>query len=96
MDPQTLATARDLALVLLIVEVFILALPLVIIPFYILRYLPRVKAPIRPNLRIVRRNTEQVEKGTKAVMGAMVLPFLWTAATAAALKRAVLVIAGRR
>lgn len=96
MDPQTLATARDLALVLLIVEAFILALPLVIIPFYILRYLPRVKGPIRPNLRIVRQRTEQLERVTKAIMGAMVLPFLWTAATGAALKRGVLIILGRR
>jgi hypothetical protein len=96
MDPQTLATARDLALVLLIVEAFILALPLVIIPFYILRYLPRVKAPIRPNLRIVRQKTEQVERVTKAAMGTMVLPFLWTAATTAALKRGLLYIVRRR
>jgi len=33
MTPETLALARDLALVLLIVEAVILALPLLIIPF---------------------------------------------------------------
>jgi hypothetical protein len=54
MDPQSLAIARDLALILLILEAAVLALPLLIIPFYIIRYLPRVKAPIRPNLRKIR------------------------------------------
>lgn len=96
MDPQTLATARDLALILLIVEAFVLALPLVIIPFYILRYLPRVRAPIRPNLRIARQRTEQVETVTKAVMGTIALPFLWSAAVCAALKRGLLYMVRRR
>jgi hypothetical protein len=87
MDPQILATGRDLALILLIVEAVILALPLLIIPFYILRYFPRLRAPIRPNLRLVRQKTEQVERVTKTVTGAAIWPFLWTAATAAALRR---------
>jgi len=96
MDPQTLATIRNLALILLIAEAFVLALPLVIIPFYILRYMPRVKDPIRPNLRIVRQRTEQVERVTKAVMGTVALPFLWAAATSAALKRGLLYLVRRR
>lgn len=96
MDPQSLAIARDLALILLIVEAAILALPLLIIPFYIIRYLPRVKAPIRPNLRKARQRTVQAERVTKVVMGMAVQPFLWTAAATAALRRGLQYIARRR
>lgn len=96
MDPQSLAIARDLALILLIVEAAILALPLLIIPFYIIRYLPRVKAPIRPNLRKVRQRTVQAERVTKVVMGMAVQPFLWTAAATAALRRGLQYLARRR
>lgn len=96
MDPQSLAIARDLALILLIVEAAVLALPLLIIPFYIVRYLPRVKAPIRPNLRKIRQRTVQAERVTKVVMGMAVQPFLWTAAATAALRRGLQYIARRR
>ena len=95
-NPETLAIGRDLAVILLIVEAAILALPLLIIPFLILRYLPRVKAPIKPNLRKVRQRTVQVERVTKVVMGMAVQPFLWTAAMTAALRRGLEHILGRR
>lgn len=87
MNPDALAIGRDLALILLVVEAVILAVPLLIIPFYILRYLPRLKAPIRPNLRRVRQRMVQVERTTKVVTATAVQPFLWTAALAAALRR---------
>jgi hypothetical protein len=96
MDPETLATGRDLALILLIIEAAIIALPLVIIPILILRYLPRIRAPIRPNLRRVRQGTLQVERVTKVVMGMAVQPFLWAAATGAALRRGLEYLARRR
>jgi len=96
MEPETLALGRNLALILLIVEAAILALPLLIIPFYILRYLPRVKAPIRSNLRRVRLGAGQAERVTKIVMAVAVQPFLWTPATAAALRRGVEYVVRRR
>ncbi len=96
MDPETLAMGRDLALVLLIVEAAILALPLLIIPFFILRYLPRLKSPIRPHLRRARQTTAQAERLTKVVMGMTVQPFLWTAAMTAALRRGLAHVVGRR
>lgn len=96
MDPQTLAVGRDLALVLLVVEAFVLALPLLIVPFLILRYLPRIREPIRPNLAIVRQKTEQAERLTKAVMDTAVLPLLWTSALAAGLRRSLEYMARRR
>ncbi|TKJ29633.1 MAG: hypothetical protein CEE40_07790 [Chloroflexi bacterium B3_Chlor] len=96
MTPETLALARDLALVLLIVEAIILGLPLLIIPFYAIRYLRRLKAPIRPNLRKVRRRTAQVEKVTKAAMAIAVQPFLWARATGAGVRRACGYLARRR
>jgi len=96
MDPGTLAVGRDLALILLILEAVMLALPLLIIPFFILRHLPRVKAPIRPILRRVRQSMERVERMTKVVMGIVVQPFLWTAATTAALRRGLEYMVRRR
>lgn len=96
MDPQSLAVARDLALILLIVETAVLALPLLIIPFLALRYLRRVKAPIRPNLRKVRQATRRMEQTTKIVMGIAVQPLLWATAAAAGLGRGLEYLARRR
>lgn len=96
MDPEALAVGRDLALILLIIEAAILAVPLLIIPYLILRYLPRVRAPMAPNLRRIWQTTSQVEQATKAIMGTVVQPFIWTAATGAALRRALEHLARRR
>jgi hypothetical protein len=96
MEPATLATARNLALILLVVEAAVLTLPLLIIPFFILRHLPRIKTPIRPALRTVRQRTEQVERGTKAVMSMAVQPLLWTMAAIAGLRGALSYVARRR
>ncbi len=87
METETLAFGRDLALILLALEAALLALPLLVIPFYILRYLPRVTHPLRPNLRRVKRKSMQVERVTKFAMGMVVQPFVWTAAAATALRR---------
>ena len=96
MTPETLAFARDLALILLAVEAMVLLSPLLIVPFYIVRYLPRYTAPIRPNLRKIRRRTQQVEQKTKVILAIAVQPFLWAAATAAGLRRGLGYLARRR
>lgn len=96
MTPETLALARDLALVLLIVEAVILGLPLLIIPFYAIKYLRRLKAPIRRSLRKVGRRTAQVEMATKAAMAIAVQPFLWAGAAGAGVRRACSYLARRR
>ncbi len=96
MTPETLAFARDLALILLAVEAMVLLSPLLIIPIYIIRYLPRYTAPIRPNLRRIRRRTQQVEQMTKVILALAVQPFLWAAGTAAGLRRGLRYLARRR
>jgi len=86
MSPEALAIGRDLALILLIIEAMVLAVPLLVVPFYAVRYLPRVKAPTREKLRLIRQGTEQVEKATKLVSSMAVQPFLLSGAAAEGLK----------
>jgi len=96
MNVEALALGKDLALILLVVEAVILAIPLLVILFYVIKYLPQVRAPIRPNLLKVRRTMKQVEEVTKLVLGMVVQPLLWMAASAAGLKRALGYLATRR
>ena len=86
MSPEALAIGRDLALILLIIEAMVLAVPLLVVPFYAVRYLPRAKAPTREKLRLIRQGTEQVEKATKLVSSMAVQPFLLSGAAAEGLK----------
>jgi len=80
MSPETLALGRDLALIVLTLEAIVLALPLLIVPFYAIRYMRRARAPIRPVLRRVRRRAMQVEDATKLVSSLAAQPFLWARA----------------
>jgi len=96
MNVEALALGRDLALILLVVEAVIIAIPLLVILFYVIKYLPQVRAPIRPSLLKVRRTMKQVEEVTKLVLGMVVQPLLWMAASAAGLKRALGYLATRR
>ncbi len=96
MTPETLAVARDLGLILLAVEAMVLMSPLVIIPIYIIRYLRRYSAPIRPYLRRIRQRTQQVERVTTVTTAVSVQPFLWTAAITAGLRTGLKYLARRR
>ncbi len=96
MTPETLAVARDLGLVLLAVEAMVLISPLLIVPVYIIRYLRRYSAPIRPQLRRVRHRTQQVEHMTTVTAAVSVQPFLWTAAITAGLRTGLKYLARRR
>lgn len=96
MNVEAIALGRDVALILLIFEAVILAVPLLVVPFYVIRYLPRVKAPVRPSLRKVRLRTQQVEQVTKTVMGVAIQPFIWTGGAVQGLRRALEYLATRR
>jgi hypothetical protein len=96
MTPEAVVIGRDLALILLIAEAFVLALPFAIIPFYAIRYLRRFKPPVRSTLRQIRQTTEQAEKATKLVSSMAVQPFLWAAAAAEGFKWGLRYLAKRR
>jgi hypothetical protein len=96
MPLEAVALGRNLALILLIIEVVVLAVPLVVIPFYAIRYLRRAKAPIRPKLRQIRAGAERAEKTTKLVSSMTVQPFLWAAGAAEGLKNGLGYLARRR
>lgn len=87
MSADGLTLARDLALILLVVEAVVLAIPLLIIPFYAIRYIRRFKAPIKPRLRQVRNGTEQAERLSKLASAVAVQPIFWTWAVTEGLKR---------
>jgi len=96
MSPEAVAIGRNLALILLAIEAMVLAVPLLVIPFYAVRYLRRVGAPTRGILRRIRQGTKQAEKTTKLVSSIAVQPFLWTGAAAEGLKRGLGYLVGRR
>jgi hypothetical protein len=96
MPLEAVVVGRDLALVLLVAEAFVLALPLAIVPFFAVRYLRRVKPPVRSTLRHIRQATGEVEKATKLVSSMAVQPFLWAAAATEGLKGLLRYLAKRR
>ena len=96
MSPETVATGRDLALILLAIEAMVLVVPLLVGLFYAARYLPRVSPPTREKLRQVRQVTQQVEETTKLVSSMAVQPFLLSGAAAEGLKRGLAYLVRRR
>jgi hypothetical protein len=96
MSADGLTLARDLALILLVVEAVVLAIPLLIIPFYAIKYLRRFKAPIKPRLRQVRNGTEQAERLSKLASAVAVQPVFWTWAASEGLKRGLRYLVKRR
>ena len=65
MDPVTVALWRDVALILLVAEGFILILPALLLLVYAFRGLRRARAALLPALTSAQRRTEQVEKGAR-------------------------------
>ena len=96
MSPEAVATGRDLALILLIIEAIVLAIPLLVGPFYAVRYLPRVGPPTREKLRQVRQVAAQVEETTRLVSSKAVQPFLLSGAAAEGLRRGLGYLVRRR
>jgi hypothetical protein len=96
MSVEGLTLARDLALILLVVEAVVLAIPLVVIPFYAIRYIRRLKAPIRPWLRQVRNGAEQAERVSRLASAVAVQPVFWTWAASEGLKKGLRHLVKRR
>lgn len=96
MSADSLALARDLSLILLVLEAVIIAVPLIVVPFYAVRYLRRAKAPIKPKLRQVRGMVEQAERVSKLASAVAVQPVFWTWAATTGLKRGLTYLAKRR
>jgi hypothetical protein len=96
MSLEAVALGRNLALILLVVESALISLPLLFVAFYLIKYLRRLKAFIRPRLRRVRRRTRQVEHVTKLSSSMAVTPFLWASASVEGFKRGIARVARRR
>jgi len=96
MSAEGLTLARDLSLVLLVMEAAVVAVPLVILPFYAIKYVRRLKAPIKPRLRQVRSGVERAERLSKLASAVAVQPVFWTWAATEGLKRGLSYLAKRR
>jgi len=88
MSLEAVEVVRDVALIILVAEAVVLVLPLLVIPFYAIRYLRRFKSPIRSSLRRVRQKTVQAERATKLVASLTVQPFLLAVAATEGMKGA--------
>jgi hypothetical protein len=78
MDPKTVALWRDVALILLVAEGFILSLPALFLLVYALRGLRRAKGSLLPALTSAQKRTERVEKGTHTFSSLLVSPIIRT------------------
>lgn len=88
MSIEAVEVLRDVALIILVAEAAVLVLPLLVIPFYAIRYVRRFKSPTRSSLRLVRQKTLQAEKATKLVASLTAEPFLLAIAASEGLKGA--------
>jgi len=96
MSLETIEVLRDVALVILVAEAVVLVLPLLIIPFYAIKYVRRFKSPTRSSLRLVQQKTMQAEKATKLVASLTAEPFLLAIAAGEGLKGALRYLGRRR
>lgn len=78
MDPETVALWRDVALILLVAEGFILILPGLFLLGYALRGLRRAKASLLPALTSAQKRIEWVEKGIHTFSSLLVSPIIRT------------------
>jgi len=82
-----LATARNLSLILLGVEACVLILPLGVLFFFTIKGLRYVNAQTRRFAPIARTRAAQVEQGTAAGLGALMVPLLAVASFLTALEQ---------
>jgi len=78
MDPKTVALWRDVALIFLMAQGFILSLPALLLTVYALRGLRRVKGSLLPALISAQKRTGQVEKGARTLSSFLVNPIIRT------------------
>jgi len=76
MDPKTVAIFRDVALIFLVAQGFILTLPALFLLVYALRGLRRAKASLLPALTSVRVRTGRVEKAIQTFSSFLVNPII--------------------
>jgi hypothetical protein len=96
-DLVTLALWRNRALLLLIVEVFLLGLPPLVALFFAIRGLRQLRAQIAPYFPQVQERASQVERVTALVSRGLVTPPLQAISLATGLWRGLQVaVTGRR
>lgn len=78
MDPKTVALWRDVALIFLVAQGFILILPALLLMVYALRGLRRAKSALLPALSSARERTERLEKGVRTFSSFLVSPIIRT------------------
>ncbi len=78
MDPKTVALWRDVALIFLVAEGFILILPALFLLVYAFRGLRRARAALLPALTSAQERTERVEKGARTFSSFLVSPIIRT------------------
>lgn len=76
MDLATIALWREVALILLVVEGFILILPALFLLVYGLRGLRRARAALFPALTSARERTEWVERGVRTFSSFLASPVI--------------------
>lgn len=76
MNPETVALWRDAALIFLVLQAFILALPALLLMVYAFRGLRLVRASLLPLLSSAQEKTGQVEEGTRTFSSFLVRPVI--------------------
>lgn len=74
MDLATLALWRNGALLLLIIEIFLLSLPLLVALFFAIRGMQQLRTQIAPYFPLVKEKVSQVEVATALVSRSLVTP----------------------
>ncbi len=78
MDPAVVALWRDAALIFLVLQAFILALPALLLMVYAFRGLRRAKGSLLPILTSARERTERLERGSRTFSSFLVSPIIRT------------------
>lgn len=78
MDPAMVALWRDAALIYLMVQGFILILPMLFLLVYAVRGLRRAKGSLLPALTSARKRTERLERGSRTFSSFLVSPIIRT------------------
>jgi len=96
MGLTTLATWREVALILLLIEGIVIS----VIPLFVLRYLTRwlrrFTPQLSPVLRGISEQMDVVEDRTKTISRRIAEPFIWTQATAHGIREGLIFFFGRR
>lgn len=91
---MTIPFWRDVSVVLLVVEAFILALIPLGVLYFVNRGLQRLRAFLRPIFRRTRARVQQVERVTFQVSELIVTPIIAIYALASRVRRIILTMAG--